>query len=33
MKAQSEKDTIEKAKKIASDMLHSLAQSQQYNKK
>ena len=33
MKARSEKDTIDKAKKIASDMLHSLAQSQQYNKK
>ena len=30
--ARSEKDTIDKAKKIASDMLHSLEQSQMYNK-
>ena len=33
MKARSENVTIEKAKKIASDMLHTLEQSQQYNKK
>jgi hypothetical protein len=33
MKVQSESGTLEKAKKLANDMLHSMAQSQQYNKK
>jgi hypothetical protein len=33
MKVRSEADAVEKAKKVANDMLHSLEQSQQYNKK
>jgi hypothetical protein len=33
LKARENSETIDKAKKIASDMLHSLEQSQQYNKK